>query len=511
MNLLSLARGSMPQSINPIFARSGSESGRGVALGDPRKPVPVPGATPSIMAPVQPEQQKTPMAPPPPMNAPQQPTANAAAPAPRTFSMLDRAKAAMANAYENATGGAVAPVVRDLLGPEAVASARRQSLLSLGSSLLADSGWKDARSSVTLGQALGRGLQASQQTFSTQVEGAVNDAVSAQNANALEAQKKAQEETMRAQAAQRDFDLQNDKRLIAAAPEYARILANVEGLPPEQQGTKYAEALKYAFAINDQPTAQKITTMFQSGMFKPVVKKSTWQSGGYGVQELRDDDTGEILKTRSVPTAPRGGGGGDLTLAEEDRRDGIPPDSFLNNVTRVMGEIPKMQSRARDFLQFAANPTGPDAPQRQIQALFTFMKQLDDSVVRESEVGLFRDAASLRDRLDAIIGKARSGRTFTPEQMQNIIGIMTENLVADTQTAKKRSAPYLMTGKKRGYAPEILAPFEETVNWTPPKIGTAAAPAASGARPGAMAAPRVVTPGAQTKAQVDARKKLNGG
>jgi len=465
--------------------------------GGGKKPSIVDPAT-EQMQPVQ-MQSRQQMAPPPPLMPPPPPQASVA-PSKVKITMLDRAEMGVQTAMEAASGGAMSPVVRDLLGEDAVKAARTQGLMALGSSLLQDSGWKDARNSVTLGQALGRGLQASQQVFGQQVNGAVNDAVQAQNANAMQAQREAIQEDFRSRTDQRNAAIADADRLAKLQPEYMRLLEGVENMPLMDQAKRYSSALRYAEYIGDDKTAQRITTLFQSGMFKqPDPVKMTTEEYDGGIWAF-DPVAGEGVR-RLGDAPPRGsGGGGGLRVSVGG--DGAIPKGMVgvyNNVQKGVMEVTRLAEGMRASI--GRLETEAKNPLNQIAALYDFIRTRDNSTVRDGERTLVASANSLLGRFNLSVEKLRSGAIMTKAQMDGVQRIMRSEIDA------KRVA----IGKGTDDSRRMLRDSGVDISSSDSVLATPVPDRTKPQSRGATAVPLGGRVMPLTKAQADARKKMFGG
>jgi hypothetical protein len=326
--------------------------------------------------------------------------------------------------------------VEGLIGADAIKAAQSQSLLSLGASLLANSGY--STKPTTLGEVLGRGLQASQETYRTAIGDSVNGAVNAQNAASWEEQRRATAAASQELAQQRATERALNESIARARPQYAALLNGMEGLTGQQKYARYAEIQAKALAAGDTDTYNKLETSKNMLLqYAPKPGEITYRDDGRG-RVLQFDAEGKLLGTygerRPLPSS--GGGGGDGGSSESGPSQ-FGMQGMLGRVDKKATEVQKsVESMEAQTQRLAATP---NSGIEQIAVLYDFIKARDGSTVRDSERELLARANSLLGRFGLTVDRLRNGEVLTQRQVQEMMTILRSEITAKRTAYAKAS------------------------------------------------------------------------
>ena len=361
---------------------------------------------------------------------------------------------------------------QSLLGPDAIRQAQRQSLLALGATLLTQGG-ASARP-INIGEALGHGLLASQQTYNTALTSGVNQALTAESRNALATERLATTDNIRAQQQLRVFDLANKQRLLALGPQYTAILNGVENMTPDDRKGAYHKAYALAEAQGDTSRMESIQKLFAAG---GTAFTNSSDSG-------KDDDL-EFRNMGGRSLALRKGTGEivhDYGPAKPDTihvDDGIDPYKLMvqdqSSVNKVAAPFIKASSDYNALQQALARPENANNPLEQYNLMFKFIQSRDNSVVRASEIALLNSGLPVDDQLRLWAEHKLSGQLLRPESVRRLVAIMgreTEGRRTGAATATQDARDRLRAhGVVNSAVDSALAPTAATQTTAPGLLG----------------------------------------
>lgn len=122
--------------------------------------------------------------------------------------------------------------------------------------------------------------------------------------------------------------------------------------------------------------------------------------------------------------------------------------------------------------QAMKNPT----PYGDVQLIYAAVKAFDpNSVVREGEIKLFQGASSIKTGLQAALSHAFSGKTLTPDQRQNILGILDNYDKTASAVLKQHIEPTRQQATRMGMRMEEIDPLLGKLEQPEPAAGPAGA------------------------------------
>jgi hypothetical protein len=303
---------------------------------------------------------------------------------------------------------AVAPrpeSVGGLLSQEDHKAARQQGLMSLGASLLGDSGW--STQAPSFGQSLGRAIQAGQGAY----QGAVDNTVARASAKqGMDMNRMKMEEFKREQARTAQLDAGRQK-------------INSEIGPPPQPGTPafrqwLEKAIPAYTSIQDNEVLSRLAMLYQ-GMGNQNEEKGTWVSvpgpDGKPMRRYVKASEGPVQEYQDPPARDAG-----ARLLDEQRmfgRANMLGDDYRSTTT----SIAKAADQYRTLVA-ASDGARAGIPAAQIALVFSFMKTLDPtSVVRESEYATAENARGVPESIRNQWNKIKDGARLTPRQVDDFV------------------------------------------------------------------------------------------
>lgn len=332
-----------------------------------------------------------------------------------------------------------------LFSADDLGSARRDGLMQLGLSLLGDSGWHEQGEGPTLGQSLGRGLQAMQGGF----RGALGETM--QNREMARGQ-------------------EEQERMRTSRARLAEIAAPRPGETEQQRFERMKDMHAHAVASGDIETANAIAGGL--GSYKPEPARPNI---------LQEIDAGDRLIVRDPLTGqereiPKG----------QAPRD--PNATAMLNEQRMFGREQQLtadytkatQTHAERAREVGTIVTiGRDAargiPQAQIALVFGYMKMLDPgSVVRESEYATAENARGVPDHVRNLWNKVKDGTRLSPTQVEAMVNQAQQIGRTAAEDAARIREHYTAQARRWGVDPVVFRDYFEgtdlgtTPGTTPP-------------------------------------------
>lgn len=303
-----------------------------------------------------------------------------------------------------------------LLGEDGVRGAQRQALLTLGASLLSNSGWTDRP--VPLSQALGQGVLAAQQSYQQQIGTGVQNVIASEQARALAEQRAAIGEANRALAEERRFELAEVKRLAAGRPGfYGEFMRGFDQLPPDQQKARLIAMNNKALAEGDTTTAQRLTAMLASGNLFATPKgiELEVKQNITGRDVAINPITGEIVKDYGPAQRMAGGGGGG-----NDRPPGVV--SAIGRINAQVRKFNDVTARAQRVLVIENLPDNQITGTKTVAAMYSFVQGLDESTVKEGERAMIQSADPILQRVGQwlSLNNVRFGQQLSPAMAREL-------------------------------------------------------------------------------------------
>lgn len=334
---------------------------------------------------------------------------------------------------------APSPEMASLLDPDAVKAARRGSLLQLGASLLQNSGWSNTP--ITLGQALGEGMQVAQQGYQQQMNQLANQSVQRQNSLFLGEQRMAMADERQANAEAKRMELQRVTSLMAKRPAlYQGLFSNWASKTREEQQQVLFDAYRTALQNNDKETADAVKGMISSGnVIAAVPKAPTYDTvtTEQGVFRVNDADPTKAVRIGDRPRpASNGGGGGGDGISVYDR--GIVSRDAKNiqtEVSKFRGFADLARSATELNRKSDAELTGVDG----ISVLYNFIRTMDPNAVKEGELQL---AISSDPTLARFVQAAQGGQLLrgvrlSAPTIRRMLSAITNNVSARANTTRR--------------------------------------------------------------------------
>lgn len=311
-----------------------------------------------------------------------------------------------------------------VLSPTDIATARQQGMLALGASMLESSG-PSRGPRVSLGQAIGRGLQASSSAFNNVLENATKISQFAEERRLAQEERQnmqrmeSEREKIILQAMQ-GADSSNPQdvatRLNAVLPELMRI-GDTKGYGALSGYLAANNAL-----LNSKPKARDIRTVVTgSGPGAEVI----WY----------DNDNAEIV--RREPLQLKGDTTGDR---QERRMDAQNLNAILDDYRNDAGKTVQLLTRIRPTVsQTNFDRALKNDAAAQISLLYGFVNLMDETAVREGEQAMVRQAGPLYEQAKGIIQRSVLGQAYSvpPTLIKQIFPIMKERVGSFSSLVKE--------------------------------------------------------------------------
>lgn len=334
------------------------------------------------------------------------------------------------------------PSPGELLSPEQVGQARRRGLLAGGAALLENSGAVPGSPfTPTLAQALGRGITAAQGGYQEGVGGALQIA--------------------------------EKQRLDAFRADLARRYPITPDMPPDQinralQGM-FAEA-----ATRDPELAQTLQGVAAAlANASGSTPESLMQvddivgPGGDPVKIIMGEKSGKYVHILPKAIDPQVA----ARDAHNREKDALTFETDL--AKEFLGKTEKLEEAAADTDKALANVTDALAGNgaAQMSLLFAFIKNLDESVVRESEVDMISGAAGTWIKLRNFVDRYRKGdRSFiVPSELtRQLEKILTVSRQRAQQLYDNKRDYYMRRGAMQQIKPARLDVLLKPMFQSPP-------------------------------------------
>jgi hypothetical protein len=275
-----------------------------------------------------------------------------------------------------------------------VAGARNQGLLSLGASLLESSG--PSLQPTSLGQAVGRGMQAGMQTYQGNIDRLGQQA-----------------------AGRQEMDM-NRMKMDAFKQEQAKMQqisakrqAVLQQFPMPQTGSMedmekwITQTMPHFVEMGDDDTVRSLTEAYKT----IAAQKGGTNSKFYEVDagdhiELRDPKTNKVVERIPKGIAPRDVAAGAQTRAEmSEARRFQKEDNLRGDFNKDTTNMRQVAAKMRGAIQETDRAMAGDGA-AQVNMLYAFINSMDPaSAVREGEIGLARAAAAPYDQAKALLDK----------------------------------------------------------------------------------------------------------
>ncbi len=364
------------------------------------------------------------------------------------------------------------PEMASLLDPQSIKDARRGAILQLGATLLQGSGWSNTP--VTLGQALGQGLQDAQQGYRQQIGQLANQAVQRQNAEYLGEQRMAIADERNANAAAKRGELARVTALMAKRPTlYAGKFAGWSGKSREEQQQILLDVYNVAVQNNDKEVADDIKGMISSGNVIASAEKAP---------NMRTVTTEEGVFAFDPATGKPGQRIGDRPRPAErpiSINAGQPSTYERGVIGREAATIKKEVGGFRQFADLARSATALNQKTDQeltgvdgIAVLYNFIRGMDPNAVKEGELKL---AISADPTLDRFVQAAQGGQLLrgvklSAGSIRNMLNVITRNVQSRAETTRNNIAgPVARISEIR---PDYIQPSDTSlVDYTPAAPG----------------------------------------
>ena len=313
---------------------------------------------------------------------------------------------------------------QSLLGPDAIRQAQRQSLLALGATLLTQGG-ASARP-INIGEALGHGLLASQQTYNTALTSGVNQALTAESRNALATERLATTDNIRAQQMLRQQDLDDRRRSDALGPQY--IAANAAGGTPRDIMLR---KLQIALDNNDFKRVNEIRNFFTAGGVYATdpnaagkETKLDFRANMGGRSVGLDPLTGKVVQDYG-PAKPDVIGGGNDAAAYKGQDARADMNVVNKATTEYQKQYASFDSLEKGFANY--NPESGNSAE-QLNLMYKFIQSRDKSTVRQGEIALLKSGSSAEQQLAAYLDGVWNGRVLPAQMIPRLLNIMRREL-----------------------------------------------------------------------------------
>jgi hypothetical protein len=292
----------------------------------------------------------------------------------------------------------------------------------------------------------------------------------------------------------KDKEASTDRQMkaLASNPTMARLYGQRLGLSPEQIEAYIAENIEYKkeTARQSQPAIVKLALELATRdgadpndpqVFKNYLSQAAelqrGASGDYGQGRVIDDkmvfpgktpDAGYVIQDmpelEAVKDAKETAKLERFNLAQQRGLtkvfDGYA-DKFIKYTEGVEDAIQSARTGLRSAEKYLSNPADPENRVRAFGALFSFIKNLDNSVVRASEISAFNELKTYRTRLQDFINKEAKGiEVFNPADARGMAAIAREAIADLTKRIKEKQGYY----KKRSLNHPTLALLRREVD-----------------------------------------------
>lgn len=337
--------------------------------------------------------------------------------------------------------------VGSLLSEQDHKAARNQGLLSLGASLLADSGW--STNAPTFGQAMGRGILTGQQSYNGAVENSVKQALAKQGFDVNKLQMKGlKDELARAESLKTSRAAIMEKHGRPTPGDMAGTAQWIDNVLPD------------LIAAGDEETVARLSEIRKSLGGQTNQKAFTEVDRG-DVIELRDPRTGKVLETIKKGAAPRDTGAGAeqrqaLQMQRDFQREQQLGDDFNKDTIQYRQTAVKLDQA----LQEAPRAQAGD-PAAAMNMLYAFVSAMDPaSVVREGEIALAQAITPMWPKVQSMYQKYLNGdRSFAvpPEMVASMAELMRRRYSGLERATNERVKYYQGRGSRWGIDSSVFA------------------------------------------------------